>query len=56
MWLKKFVPSLEVVGNTSKPPNLYCDNEPIVFTTITTNQSIALKHIDIKYYVVKDKI
>lgn len=26
------------------------------FTTITTNQSIALKHIDIKYYVVKDKI
>jgi len=29
-WLKKFVPSLRVVDDISKPLQLYCDNNPAV--------------------------
>jgi hypothetical protein len=35
---------------------LYCDNEPVVLYAHNNKSSNAAKHIDIKYYVVKDKI
>jgi hypothetical protein len=55
-WLKKFVPSLRMVDNISKPLQLYCDNEPAVMYAHNNKTSGAAKHIDIKYYVVKDKV
>ena len=35
---------------------LYCDNNPTVYYAHNNKSSGAAKHIDIKYYVVKDKI
>jgi hypothetical protein len=35
---------------------MYCDNEPAVFYAHNKNSSNAMKPIEIKYYVVKDKI
>ena len=35
---------------------MYCDNEPAVCYTHNNNSSGAAKHIDIKFYVVKDKV
>jgi hypothetical protein len=55
-WLKKFVPGLKVVDSIEKPLKLYCDNEPAVFYSHNNKSSGAAKHIDIKYYVVKDKV
>jgi len=55
-WLKKFIPSLKVVDSIDKPLKLYCDNEPAVLYAHNNKSSNAAKHIDIKYYVVKDKI
>jgi hypothetical protein len=55
-WLKKFVPSLKVVDSIDKPLKLYCDNKPTVLYAHNNKSSNAAKHIDIKYYVVKDKI
>ena len=55
-WLKKFILSLEVVDSIDKPLKLYCDNEPAVLYAHNNKSSNAAKHIDIKYYVVKDKI
>jgi hypothetical protein len=55
-WLKKFIPGLRVVDNISKPLQLYCDNNPAVEYAHNNRSSGAAKHIDIKYYVVKDKI
>jgi hypothetical protein len=46
-WLKKFIPGLKVTDNINEPLRLYCDNN---------RSSGATKHIDIKYYVVKDKV
>jgi hypothetical protein len=55
-WLKKFVPGLRVVDNTEKSLKIYCDNEPAVRYSYNNKKSDAYKHINIKYYVVKEKI
>ena len=52
----KFIPGLRVVDNISKPLQLYCDNNPVVEYAHNNRSSGVAKHIDIRYYVVKDKI
>ena len=54
-WLKKFIPGLKVV-DIYRPLKLYCDNNPAVQYAYNNKLSGAAKHIDIKYYVVKDKV
>jgi hypothetical protein len=54
-WLKKFVPGLRVVDSIEKPLKIYYDNEPAV-QSYNNKKSDASKHINIKYYVVKEKI
>ena len=44
-----------MVDSIEKPLKLYCDNEPPVFYS-HNKSSGAAKHIDIKFYVVKEKI
>jgi hypothetical protein len=56
IWLKKFVPRLRVVDSISKPLTLYCDNKLVVFFLSNNKSSDATKHIDIKYFVVKDRV
>ena len=55
-WLKKFIPGLKVVDDIYRPLKLYCDNNPAVQYAHNNKSSGAAKHIDIKYYVVKDKV
>ena len=55
-WLKKFVPELKVVDSIERPLKLYCDNEPAVFYAHNNKSSGAAKHIDIKFYVVKEQV
>ena len=55
-WLKKSIPSLKVVDDIYRPLKLYCDNNPAVQYAHNNKSSGAAKHIDIKYYVVKDKV
>jgi hypothetical protein len=55
-WLKKFIPGLKVVDSIDKPLKLYCDNASVVQYAHNNRSSGAAKHIDIKYYVVKDKV
>ena len=55
-WLKKFIPGLKVIDNIKEPLRLYCDNNPAVQYAHNNRSSGAAKHIDIKYYVVKDKV
>jgi hypothetical protein len=44
-----------VVDDIHKPLKLYCDNNLAVCYAHNNKLSGAAKHIDIKYYVVKDK-
>jgi hypothetical protein len=56
MWLKKFVLKLRVVDSIERPLKLYCDNEPTIFYAHNNKSSDALKHIMIKFYIVKECI
>jgi hypothetical protein len=56
VWLKKFVPGLRVVDNISIPLTLYCDNKSMISFSSNNKSSDATKHIDIKYFVVKDRV
>jgi hypothetical protein len=55
-WLKKFIPGLKVVDDIYRPLKLYYDNSPAVQYAHNNKSSGPAKHIDIKYYVVKDKV
>jgi hypothetical protein len=56
MWLKKFVPDLRVVDNIERLLKLYCDNEPALLYAHNNKKTKAVKHINIRFYVVKEKI
>jgi hypothetical protein len=56
MWLKKFVSGLRVVDNIEIPLKLYYDNEPVVLYAHNNNKIKATKHINIRFYIVKEKI
>jgi hypothetical protein len=56
MWLKKIVLGLRVVDNIESPLKLYCDNEPVVLYAHNNKKTKAAKHINIMFYVVKEKI
>jgi hypothetical protein len=56
IWLKKFVPDLRVVDCINKPLKMYCDNQPAVYYAHNKKSSNASKPIEVKFYVVKDRI
>jgi hypothetical protein len=56
MCLKKFVPGLRVVDSIERPLKLYCDNESAVFYAHNNKKTKAVKHINIRFYIVKEKI
>jgi hypothetical protein len=45
-----------VVDNISRPLTIYCDNKSVVFFLSNNKSSDTAKHIDIKYFVVKDRV
>ena len=47
---------MKVVDDIYRPLKLYCDNNSAVQYAHNNKSSGAAKHIDIKYYVVKDKV
>jgi hypothetical protein len=50
------VPDLRVVDDIERPLKLYCDNEPAVLYTHNNKKTKGTKHINIRFYVVKEKI
>ena len=47
---------MKVVDDIHKPLKLYHNNNPTVCYAYNNKSSGAAKHIDIKFYVVKDKV
>jgi hypothetical protein len=47
---------LRVVDSIERPLKLYCDNEPAVLYAHNNKKTKATKHINIRFYVVKEKI
>ena len=47
---------MKVVDSIERSLKLYCDNEPAVFYAHNNKSCGAAKHIDIKFYVVKEQV
>jgi hypothetical protein len=45
-----------VVDNIERPLKLYCDNEPGILYAHNNKKTKAVKHINIRFYVAKEKI
>jgi hypothetical protein len=45
-----------VVDSISRPLTIYCDNKSAVFFLSNNKSSDVVKHIGIKYFVVKDRV
>jgi hypothetical protein len=56
VWFKKFVPEFRVVNSIEKSLKIHCDNEPAIQYSYNNKKSDVVKHINIKYYIVKVKI
>jgi predicted DNA-binding protein (MmcQ/YjbR family) len=56
MWLKKIIPGLRVVDSISKSLMIYCDNKAAVFFSYNNKSSETVKHIDLSYLVVKERV
>jgi hypothetical protein len=54
--LKNFIPSLRRVDNISKSLTLNNDNKAVVFFSHNNKSSVAGKHIDLKYLVVRERV
>ena len=56
IWLRNFISAMGVVDSISRPLKLYCDNSSAVSFSKNTRSTSRSKHIDIKYYFVKEKV
>ena len=56
MWMRNFVSDLGVVDSISRLLKLFCDNSAAVAFSKNTRSISRSKHIDVKFYFVKEKV
>jgi len=55
-WLRNFISGLGIVESIAKPLRIYCDNSASVFFSKNDKYSKGAKHMELKYFVVKEEI
>ena len=57
LWIKNFLVQTKIVDSiVSRPLKLFCDNSAAVFFTKNSKRSTNSKHIDLKYYSVRERV
>ena len=56
IWLQNFITTLEVVYLISRPLKLFCDDFATVSLSRNTRSTSCSKHIDVKFFFVKEKV
>ena len=56
IWLRNFVNRLRILGGIERPLKIYGDNKSAVMYSNNNRSSSKLKHIDIKFLVVKERV
>ena len=56
IWLQNFISTLGVIDSILRPLKLYCDNSVAISFSQNTRSTSRSKHIDIKFYFVKEKV
>ena len=55
-WLRNFISGLGIVDSIAKPLKIYCDNSAAVFFSKNDKYSKGAKHMELKYFVVKEEV
>ena len=55
-WLWNFISGLGIVDSIAKPLKIYCDNSAAVFFSKNDKYSKGAKHMELKYFVVKEEV
>ncbi|KAJ9697292.1 hypothetical protein PVL29_009194 [Vitis rotundifolia] len=56
IWMRNFISALGVVDSISRPLKLFCDNSAAVAFSKNARSTSRSKHIDVKFYFVKEKV
>ena len=56
IWLRNFISALEVVHSIYKPLKLFCDNSAAVAFSRYIRSTYRFKHIDVKFFCIKEKV
>ena len=56
IWLQNVISTLEVVHSISRPLKLSCDNSTVVPFSKNARNTSRSKHIDVKFFFVKEKV
>jgi hypothetical protein len=57
LWIRNFLTQTRVVDSIiSKPLKVFCDNSAAVFFVKNNKRSTNSKHIDLKYYSVRERV
>ena len=56
IWMRNFISALGVVDSISRPLKLFCENSATVAFSKNTRSTLRSKHIDVKFYFVKEKV
>jgi len=55
-WLWNFISGLGIVDNIAKSLRIYCDNFTTTFFSKNNKYSKSVKHMKLKYFVVKEEV
>ena len=55
-WLRNFISGLGIVDSIARPLKIYCDNFATVFFSKNDKYSKGAKHMELKYFVVKEEV
>ena len=53
---QNFISGLRIVNSISKPLRIYCDNSATVFFSKNDKYSNGVKHMELKYIMVKEEV
>ena len=56
LWLRNFISGLRIVDSIARPLKIYCDNSAAVFFSKNDKYSKGAKHMEIKYFAVKEEV
>ena len=56
IWLRNSISTLEVVHSIFKPLKLFCYNSAVISFSRNTRSTSRSKHIDMKFFFVKEKV
>ena len=53
-WLRSFMSGFRVIDSVSRPLRMFCDNSAAVFMAKNNKSCSRSKHIDIKYFSIRE--